>query len=105
MTVYLTLRTRRAAAACLIRRFAQTFVLRHRIVFHDLALEDPDLDPAGAVGGLRSRYAVIDIGSQRVQRHASFAVPLHACDFSTAQAAGAVDADALGTQAHRRLHG
>src|SRR5262245_18265957 len=104
MTVYLCLRTLRAAAAYLIRRFAQTFVLRHRIVFHDLTLEDPDLDPAGAVGRLRSRYAIIDVGSERVQGHAPFAVPLHPGDFSAAQATGTVDTDALCAQAHRRLH-
>src|SRR5437879_4640917 len=30
--------------------FRHLLVLRHRIVLHDLALEDPDLDAAGAVG-------------------------------------------------------
>src|SRR5262249_42163421 len=65
----------------------------------------PDLDPAGAVGRLRGRDAVIDIGAQRVQRHAAFAVPFHAGDFGAAETAGAVDADALCAQTHRRLHG
>ena len=51
------------------------------------------------------RDAVIDVGAQRVQRHAAFAIPLHAGDFRAAEAAGAVDADAAGAQAHGRLHG
>src|SRR5690606_29936602 len=38
----------------------------HRVVGHDLALEHPHLDTAGAVGGLRGTFAVIDLGAQRV---------------------------------------
>src|SRR6185503_17611955 len=71
----------------------------------DLALEDPDLDPAGAVGREGGRGAVVDVGSQRVQRHATFAVPLHARDFGAAETARAVDADAFSAETHRRLHG
>src|SRR5580692_5520397 len=80
-------------------------VLRHRVVLHDLALEDPDFHAAGAVGGERRRHAVIDVGAQGVQRHAAFAIPLHPCDFGTAEPAGAVDADAASAKPHRRLHG
>jgi hypothetical protein len=40
-----------------------------------------------------------------VQRHTAFAIPLHTRDFRTTEATGAVDPDALGTQAHRGLHG
>src|SRR3954465_4387192 len=49
--------------------FSEAFILRHGVVLHDLALEDPDLDAAGAVGGERSGNAVIDVGAERVQRH------------------------------------
>src|SRR3984957_19101350 len=37
-------------------------VLRHRIVFENFALEDPDFDAASAVGGMRGRNAVVDVG-------------------------------------------
>src|SRR4029079_10293291 len=80
-------------------------VLGHRIVLEDLALEDPDLDAAGAEGRERGRNAVVDVGAQRVQRHATFAVPLHARDFRTAQTTRAVDADAFSAETHRRLNG
>src|SRR3984893_10005342 len=80
-------------------------VLRHRVVLEDLALEDPTLDAAGAVGGKRGGDAVVDIGAQRMQRHPAFAIPFHAGDFGAAQPAPAIDADALGAEAHRRLHG
>src|SRR5438552_9185212 len=80
-------------------------VLRHRIVLEDFALEDPDLDAAGAEGGERGGNAVIDVGAQRVQRHATVAVPLHARDFGAAETARAVDTNAFGTETHRRLHG
>src|SRR5690348_18373162 len=69
--------------------FGHLLVLRHRVVFHDLALEDPDLDAAGAVSRETGGNAVIDVGTQRVQRHAAFAVPLHARDFGAAETAGA----------------
>src|ERR1700744_2291482 len=85
--------------------FGHLLVLGHRIVLEDLALEDPDLDAAGAERRERGRNAVVDVGAQRVQRHAAFAVPFHARDFGAAQTARAVDADAFGAQTHRRLHG
>src|SRR4029079_1980863 len=80
-------------------------VLRHRVVLHDLALEDPDLDAAGAVGGEGGRDAEVDVGAQRVQRHAALALPLHARDLAAAEAARTVDADALRAKPHRRLNG
>ena len=48
--------------------------------------------------------AVIDVGAQRVQRHAAFAIPFHARDFGAAETARAVDTNALGAETHRRLH-
>src|SRR6185437_121074 len=92
-----------AARAALIA-FGELLVLRHRIVLEDFALEDPDLDAAGAVSGERGGDAVIDVGAQCVQRHAAFAVPLHARDFGAAETARAVDADALGAETHGGLH-
>src|SRR5262245_35140645 len=76
----------------------------HRVVLHDLALEDPYLDADHAVGGLGEAVAEIDVGAQRVQRHAPLAVPLHARDLRAAEPPRAVDADAQGTQPDRRLH-
>src|SRR5262249_31766883 len=85
--------------------FGHALVLRHRIVLEDLALEDPDLHAAGTECGERGGDAVVDVGAQRVQRHATFAIPLHAGDFGAAATARAVDADAFRAEAHRRLHG
>src|SRR5580704_13676705 len=80
-------------------------VLRHRVVLENFALEDPHLDAAGAVGRERGSDAVIDIGTQRVQRHAAFAIPLHARDLGASQSAAAIDADTLGAKPHCRLDG
>src|SRR5882672_4443852 len=85
--------------------FGHFLVLRHRVVLHDLALEDPDLDAAGAVSGERGRDAEVDVGAQRMQRHAALAIPLHARDLGAAEPARAVDADAFRAEPHRRLHG
>src|SRR5690606_31537954 len=76
-----------------------------RVVFHDLALEDPDLDADDPVRcrGLGER--VVDVGAQRVQRHAAFAVPFGPGDLGTAEAARDVDPDAEGTHPHGVLHG
>src|SRR4030081_3237917 len=79
-------------------------VLGHRIVLEDFAFEDPDLDAAGAERGERGRDAIVDIGAQRMQRHAAFAIPFHARDFGAAETARAVDTDAFGAKTHRRLH-
>src|SRR6202167_676040 len=84
--------------------FRHFLVLRHRVVLEDFALEDPDLDAAVAERGERGRHAVIDIGAQGVQRHAAFAIPFHPRDFCAAEPARAVDTNALGAEAHRRLH-
>src|SRR3977135_3309904 len=97
---------RSSTAATLPRRvdFGHLLVRGHRVVLKDFALEDPDLDAAGAERGERGRHAVIDIGAQRVQRHAPFAIPFHAGDFTAAETARAVDTNALGAKTHRRLH-
>src|SRR3954451_16968362 len=94
-----------AAAARAASLVGQALVLRHWVVLEDLALEDPDLDAAGAVGRERRRGAVVYVGAQRVQRDAALAVPLHPRDLGAAEAARAIDADALGAKPHRRLHG
>src|SRR5437763_13968281 len=80
-------------------------VLGHRVVLKDFTLEDPDFDAAGAERGERGRNPVIDVRAKRMQRHAAFAIPLHPRDFGAAEPARAVDADAAGAEAHRRLHG
>src|SRR4030088_1593059 len=79
-------------------------VLGHRVMLEDLALEDPDLDAAGAERGERGRHPVIEVGAQRVRRHAAFAIPFHARDFGAAETARAVDTNAFGAETHRRLH-
>src|SRR5262249_6757196 len=69
---------------------------------HDLALVDPDLDPDAAVRRLGLDEAVVDVGADRVQRHATLGVALAAAHLGAAQPAAALDADAGGARAHRR---
>src|SRR3546814_4749909 len=57
----------------------------HRVVAENLALEDPHLDPAHAIGGVGGRFGIVDIGAQRVQRHPAFAIPFGARDFRAAE--------------------
>src|SRR3954451_3144853 len=85
--------------------FTCAFILRHRVVRKDFALENPDFNAARAVCGLCGCNTVVHISAERVQRHTAFAIPLHARDFRTTESTGAVDPDALGSQAHRGLHG
>ena len=92
------------AATIGIGGFRLALVVRHRIVLHDLALEYPDLYAARAVGRLGGCDAVIDIGAQRVQRHAAFAIPFHAGDFRAAEPAAAGNADAERAEPHRGLN-
>src|SRR4029079_18174926 len=81
------------------RRLRRLLVVRHH-----LALEYPDLDADHAVCRARFRKAVVDVGTQRMQRHAALAIPLAACDLDAVQAAGAHHLDALRAEAHRVLH-
>src|ERR1700727_1227891 len=84
--------------------FGKALILRHRIVLENFALEDPNLDAASAIGGVRGGDAIIDVGAQSVQRHATLAVPFETRDFGAAETARAIDAHALGAETHRRLH-
>ena len=65
-----------------------------QLAIGDVALEDPALHADHAVGGLRLGEAVVDLGAQRVQRHAPLAVPLAAAHLGAAEPARALDADA-----------
>src|SRR5215207_4221705 len=75
---------------------------------HDLPLVDPALDADAAEGGARLVEAVVDVRTQRVQRDAAVGVGLRAGHLGAAEAAGHLDAAALGAGAHgareRALH-
>src|SRR4029079_4249263 len=66
-------RLRAGWTAWAFRGLAQALILGHGVVLHDLALEHPDLHAAGAVSRFRGGYAIVDIGSERMQRHTSLA--------------------------------
>src|SRR5262245_53701526 len=93
-----------ATAAAALLGFDGTSLRGHRIVLHDLALEDPHLDADHAIGGLGEPVAEIDVRAQRVQGHAALAVPFHARDLGAAEPARAIDADAESAEPDRRLH-
>src|SRR5262249_23542267 len=57
---------------------------------------DPHLHADPAEGGTGLVEAVVDVGAQRVQRHPALAVELRPRHFGAAEAAGALDPDALG---------
>src|SRR5690606_32729028 len=67
----------------------------------DLAVEDPDLHAGRAVDREGGRLGVVDVGSERVERHAPFEVALGPPHLGAAEAAGELDADALRAHAHR----
>src|SRR5581483_10307758 len=68
---------------------------------HDLALVDPDLDADAAGRSLRLDEAVVDVGPDRVQRHAAFGVLLRTAHLGPAEAARALHLDAGRTRADR----
>src|SRR5690606_19790275 len=71
----------------------------------DLALVDPGLDADDPVGRPGLGEAVVDVGAQRMQRHAAFALPRRTRELGTVEAAGHVDLDAQRAQAHRVADG
>src|ERR1019366_7598002 len=66
---------------------------------------DPALDADLAVDGAGLEEAVVDVLAQGVQRDAALALPLAAGDVGAAEAARALDADALGAEGHGHLDG
>src|SRR5262249_59135162 len=79
-----------APAATAFLRLDGALLGGHRVVLHDLALEDPHFDADNAIGGLGEAVAEIDVGAQRVQRHASLAIPFHPRDLRAPQTPRAV---------------
>ena len=72
----------------------------------DVALVDPHLHADAAEGRLGLVQAVVDVGAQRVQRHAALAVELRAAHLGAAEAARALHPDALDVGlTHRGLDG
>src|SRR6185436_7000461 len=80
-------------AGCSIPRSSSCFLLRLRRWRHHgllaaaehFALEYPHLDTDHPVGRLGLGKAIVDVGSQGMQRHPAFAVPLGARDFDAVQ--------------------
>ena len=64
-------------------------------------LVDPDLDSDATERGLGLGESVVDVGTQRVQRHLALDVPLGAAHLGATEATAALDPDALGAVAHR----
>src|SRR5574343_470253 len=80
------------------------FNCRLLVAIKHVTLVNPDLDPDDAVGGQRFRGCIINVGTQRMERHTAFTVPLGTSDFCTVQAPGAHYLDTLSPQAHSVLH-
>src|SRR5438132_13519395 len=80
-------------------------VARDGPLLRDVAPIDPDLDADPAVGRVGVDLAVADVGAQRAQRDAAFAIPLAATHLGAPKATGDRDPDALGAGLHRALDG
>src|SRR5438105_10780935 len=93
-----------AAASLVLVAEAQLAASGHALeaLGHDLALVDPDLDADPAEGRLRLGEAVVDVGADRVQRHAALRVHLRAAHLAAAEPAAADHLDAVGAGADRR---
>src|SRR5207247_8068465 len=95
---------RAAAAAGLVLVAEARVALRGPLeaLRHDLALVDPDLDADPAEGRLRLGEPVVDVGADRVQRHATLRVHLRAAHLAAAEPPAADHLDAVSAGAHRR---
>ena len=69
------------------------------------AFEDPNLYTDHTVSGVSFVVGIVDVGTQGVQWHTTFAIPFSTCDFSTAETTAHLDFDAFGTNAHGVLYG
>src|SRR5690606_37491059 len=75
-----------------------------RLVEH-FTLEDPNLHADDPVRGFRLAQTVVDIRTERVQRHASFAIALGPRDLGAVQASRNPNLHAQRADAHRIRHG
>src|SRR6185312_650854 len=73
--------------------------------FEHLALEDPHLDADDAVGRMSLGEAVVDVGTEGVQRNAALAVPLSTRNLGSVQTARNAHFHAQRATAHRAHHG
>ena len=87
------------AAAAAAAKFLFTAGARRQA----LALVEPHLHANLAVGRVRFREAVVDVGAQRLQRQLAVQVPFRARDFGAVQAARHAHLDAARAEAQRRL--
>src|SRR5882762_7136978 len=73
------------SSSCLLLRLRRRRHHRLLAAAQHFALEYPHLDADHSVSGLGLRETVVDVGTQRMERHAAFAVPLSAGDFDPIQ--------------------
>src|SRR5262249_7930185 len=71
----------------------------------DFSAVHPDLHANHAVRGLGFREAVLDIGTQGLQRQPPLQVPLEAGDFMAIQAAATPHLDSFAPETQRTIHG
>src|SRR5210317_1977724 len=76
-----------------------------RVVLHDLAFEDPDLDTDDTIGSQSFNLGVVNVSAQGVQRHTTFTIPFSTCNLGTAKATCDVYTDPFSTHAHCVLNG
>src|SRR4030095_7779101 len=76
-----------------------------QLAIGDVAFEDPALHADLSVRGVGFGQPVLDVGAQRVKRHAALAVPLAATHLCAAEPARCLDADAFGAELHGGGHG
>src|SRR6266850_785072 len=98
-----------SSSSCLLLRLRRWRHHRLLTATEHFTLEYPHLDADHSICRLGLGKAVVDVGTQRMERHAAFAVPFGAGDFDPVQTSRAHDLDALRAQAHgildRPLHG
>src|SRR3954465_15895652 len=70
------------------------------LLSQDFTPEDPSLHTYNAIGCVSLCKPVINVGSQRMQRHPAFAVPFGSRDLSAAQTSGTLNFNALRAHPH-----
>src|SRR5690606_6754826 len=85
-------------------RFHHQPILSHRVVTQYLAFENPDLDTDNAISSQCFMLGIVDIGAQRMKRHAAFTVPFNASNFCSAQTATTNNFNTFSAQTQSRLN-
>jgi hypothetical protein len=80
--------------------FGEPFILRHRVMCHDLTLEDPHFNTTRPICGESCSFTIINVSAQCMERHTALTVPFGTGYFGTTQTASTINPHTKRAKSH-----